>query len=216
MDDFVQILIYLIIIVSFLSSIFKKKKKQTPVPPVKQKPDISSNDNEDYQTGVKTKEEEYEIFREISDLFKAGTPQRTETGQKQTKIEERTQSENLPSSSEHVSTEYGKTTSEHASYETGPSSTEHADTYSEHTIDPSWHKPKDWAKEKKHKVEPTVEKQAEKFRELLERRESEQSIYKSKIKERLKNPQSLKEYVLISEILGKPICRTGRPKAWRR
>jgi hypothetical protein len=216
MDDFFQILIFIIIIISFLSSIFKKKEKQIPVPPVKQKPDISSNDNEDYNTGVKTKEDEYEIFREISDLFKTDIPQRTQTGQKPIKIRERTQNENLPSSSEHVSTEYGKTTSEHASYETDLSSTEHDRTYSEHTIDPSWHKPKDWAKEKKRKVEPAIEKQAEEFRKLLEERKSEENIYKSKIKERLKNPQSLKEYVLISEILGKPVCRTGRPKAWRR
>jgi uncharacterized membrane protein YagU involved in acid resistance len=74
MDDFVQILIYIIIIVSFLSSLFKKKGKETPAPAPRQKPD--SNRNENYQAAGKTNEDATEIFREIADLFKADIPQK--------------------------------------------------------------------------------------------------------------------------------------------
>jgi len=202
MDDFIQILIYLIIIITFLSSIFKKKGKEPTgqIPQRRQQPEVPDS----YETSVKTKEDEGDIFREISDLFKTEIPQAPDTSRRRTTIEQRSSTENIPTSSEHSSEEYKRTESEHVSYEREKSSVEHSQTYSEHNLDLSWHQPTDWLKKNKPKIDSAVEKRADSFKKLLEKKKTDPNIYSLKIKEALKNPQSLREYILISEIIGRP------------
>ncbi|MGE5811037.1 MAG: hypothetical protein ACM339_06010 [Ignavibacteria bacterium] len=200
MDDFIQILIYLIIIISFLSSVFKKKEKKEPsqsIPQRRPQPGIPDA----YET-AKTNEDETDIFREISDLFKAELPQKPDPDRRKTTIEQR--SESVPTSSEHSSEEYKKTESEHVSYEREKSSIEHSPTYSEHNLDLSWHQPTEWIKKKKPKIDASIEKRADSFKKLLEKKRTETNIYNFKIRDTLKNPQSLKEYILVSEIIGRP------------
>jgi hypothetical protein len=200
MDDFIQILIYLIIIISFLSSIFKKKGKE-PSPPPQRKPESRIPDT--YET-AKTNEDETDIFREISDLFKAELPQKPESDRRKTTFEKRSEMESTSTSSEHSSEEYKRTESEHVSYEREKSSIEHSPTYSEHNLDSGWHKPTDWTKRKKPKIDASIEKRADSFKKLLEKKSTGTNIYNLKIRDTLKNPQSLKEYILISEIIGRP------------
>jgi hypothetical protein len=201
MEDFIQILIYLIIIVSFLSSLFKKKGKEPTqqIPRRGRQPEVPDT----YETSVKTEEEEGDIFREISDLFKTELPPSPETSKRRTTIEQR--SGNIPTGSEHSAEEYERTESEHVSYETEKSSIEHSPTYSEHNLDLSWHQPTDWVKRKKPKIDAAVEKKADTFAKLLEQtRKSVTNVYSLKIHDTLKDPQSLREYFLISEIIGRP------------
>jgi len=56
----------------------------------------------------------------------------------------------------------------------------------------------------KMKLSPKIEKQASAYEESLERKESAATGITHNIKERLKNPSTLKEYIIISEIIGKP------------
>jgi hypothetical protein len=200
MDDFIQVLIYLIIIISILSPLLEKKGKKEPSRPIPQRrPEPGIPDT--YET-AKTDEDETDIFREISDLFKTEPPQKPD--RRKTTIEQRSESESTPTTSEHSSQEYKRTESEHVSYEREPSSIEHSPTNSEHNLDLSWHEATDWTKRKKPKIDASIEKQAGSFAKLLEEKRIGINKYNLKIRETLKNPQSLKEYIIISEILGRP------------
>ncbi|HSL89763.1 MAG TPA: hypothetical protein VK870_10700, partial [Ignavibacteriaceae bacterium] len=82
MDNFFEILIYLFIIVTFLSSIFKKKKPvpQKPearVPQQREEVDISySPEQEMESTPVKSSStDEYDILKELEQFFKVGESQ---------------------------------------------------------------------------------------------------------------------------------------------
>jgi hypothetical protein len=87
----------------------------------------------------------------------------------------------------------------------------------EHTQDESWHTPTasehfadDWehkkteVKKKVARVDTGIEKQAAKFEESLVKKKPATSEITSLIKARIKNPSTLKEYVIFSEIIGKP------------
>jgi hypothetical protein len=68
----------------------------------------------------------------------------------------------------------------------------------------------DWDKEKKKlvdarkKVSSKIEEEAQKFEMFLNKEEKFDRLAYITIRERLKHPQSLKEFMVISEILGKP------------
>src|SRR3989304_2618315 len=126
MDDYFQYLIYLFIIISFLSSIFRKKDKPqskpgepTPNPPVKPK--------------RSTSQEDYDILKEIENMFKTQSPQ---------------------------------------------------------------------AEAKPEKISIEGRKHETDSKNLMKKR---QVVDASKtLKQKFKRPSTLKEYVIISEILGKP------------
>ena len=182
MDNVFEILIYLIIIISFLSSIFKKKKRQQQNPPAQQ-----PQTDEYYQTEVpvpqtKTKEE-YDIVKELEDFFKVGNepagqqipmPVPQEQPKKMTQIEEHTLDESW-----------------------------HTPTASEH-IAGDWERKKEEVSKRIARVDSSVEKKAAMFEESLERKESVYSSIALSVKSKMKNPSTLKEYIIFSEILGKP------------
>lgn len=187
MDNFFEILIYLIIIISFLSSIFKKKKQQQQKPPEQQP------QSEDYYPAevsipqTKSKEE-YDILRELEDFFKVGNepseqqipmPIPQEQPKKMTHIEEQTRTE---------------------SWQTP--------TLSEHVAD-DWERKKEEVDKRIARVDSSIEKKAAMFEESLERKESVYSSIALSVKSKIKNPSTIKEYIIFSEILGKP-------KAFRR
>src|SRR5574338_76178 len=87
MDDLFQYLIWGIIIFSFLSSFFKKKEppKQTPLPKAKQ-PDVISypkQQSDVERIAVSQKQDEYDILRELENLFKGEIKTPTPQSQKQ-------------------------------------------------------------------------------------------------------------------------------------
>jgi hypothetical protein len=97
MDDIFQILIWLFIIISFFASFFKKKE-----PPKQQTPQRRYGNREDNfpvkdQPAASAGKEEYDILREIENMFRTGTSQPAGMEQK-----EESYSYNRPTESEHI------------------------------------------------------------------------------------------------------------------
>jgi hypothetical protein len=182
MDNVFEILIYLIIIISFLSSIFKKKKQQQQKPPARQ-PQYEETYQADVSAPQTQPKEEYDVLRELEDFFKVGNepagqqipmPVPLEQPKKMTPIEE------------HKRTESWQTP-----------------TSSEHVAD-DWERKKEEVSKRIARVDFSVEKKAAMFEESLERKESVYSSIALSVKSKIKNPATLKEYIIFSEILGKP------------
>lgn len=200
MDNFFEILIYVIIIISFLSSIFKKKRKQAPPDrPESTQYDTSDSLQEETQPVITvtqpSQKSEYDIMKEIEDFFKVGEEQ----------------SESIPEKAESLET---KTTVFDESKEQEKFK-EHIPDESWHTTTPSEHTYSDFRGRQSSKREGTVEKkavkvdykieeQAARFEKQLEKYKPTTSEISKKIKERLKNPASLKDYIIIAEIMNKP------------
>lgn len=178
MDNIFEILIYVIIIISFLSSIFKKKKQQRP-PAQQPRPD------DYYQTKVEIpqaeKREDYNIMRELEDFFKVGN-EPTETKMPDLPP----QTEIAPSMEEHLNKDRW-----------------HAQTKSEHVVD-DWERKRSEVKKILGTVDSAIEKKAAMFQESLGKKESVYSNIAMTVKTKIGKPSTLKEYIIFSEILGKP------------
>jgi hypothetical protein len=183
MDNLFEILIYVIIIISFLSSIFKKKKQQQQKPPTRQTQQEEYYQAEQTEVSVPQPQSkaEYDILRELEDFFKVGNEQtyRNVPAPRQ-------QNESLPSVEEHTKSEDWKSPTE-----------------SEHYVD-QWERKKTEVKKRISSVDASIEKKAAMFEESLERKESIYSSIALTVKSKIKNPSTLKEYIIFSEILGKP------------
>ena len=187
MDNIFEILIYVIIIISFLSSIFKKKKQQQQKrPPAQQQPT-----EEYYQTEVATpqteKKEDYDILRELEDFFKVGEEP---TGQ-QIPVPVPAEQPKIPNMEEHVRTDSW-----------------HTKTESEHYVN-EWERKKSEVKKIVSSVDSSIEKKAAMFEQSLGKKDTTYSSFALAVKTKMKNPSTLKEFIIFSEILGKP-------KAFRR
>jgi hypothetical protein len=203
MDNFFEILIYVIIIISFLSSIFKKKKAKAPHDqrPESMQYDTSASGHmqEEAQPEItvtrQSQKSEYDIMKEIEDFFKVGGEQ----------------TESLPEKAESLET---KTTVFDESKEQGkfkehiPDESWHTTTLSEHTYSDfrgrQSAKREGTVEKKAVKVDSKIEEQAARFEKQLEKYKPTTSEISKKIKERLKNPASLKDYIIIAEIMNKP------------
>jgi hypothetical protein len=187
MDNIFEILIYLFIIISFLSSFFKKKKRetkpgvQTPKPTFEPTPQVKSS-----------KQEEYDILKEIEKMFKTDTSHYE--GQEEKSFEK---DKRFESSSEHF-----ETSDWHQ-----PVPSEHKTTIIEQTE--SWEEKTRKAEEKQKAINEKIVKQAQKFEKLLAAKEEMKNDIRKNIKQRFKNPKSLKEYIIFSEIFGKPKALSG-------
>lgn len=190
MDDVFQILIYLIIIISFISSFFKKR------PPEKKADQPASSIGKDEVQGAKktltpsmeSKVEEYDIFKEFENFFKVGEKPPEPTAQK---VEKK---ESLIKDSD---------------YKRVPEESFHKVTDSEHSFVNPWETKIKEAERKKKLVTPQIEKQASAYEKSLLKKEKVAAEIIGNIRNRLNDPVSLKEYVVFSEII-------GRPKALRR
>ena len=185
MDNIFEILIYLLIIISFLSGILKKKnkKKQHPVQrPQNQEP------IEREATVVQTPQKsEYDILKEIEAFFKVGEEE-IDTKQPQST----TETANEIDFEEHIESDKW-----------------HQPTPSEHKYTDVW---KDKQKEllnKKSEIDSGIEEQAVRFEKYLKKKHTAASEISKKIRTKLTDPASLKDYIVISEIMAKP-------KAFRR
>jgi len=183
MDDFFQYLIYFIIIISFLSSLFRKKDKaqtktgtQSYNPPLETKPQPKSS-----------QQEEYDILREIESLFKNGSSQQSQ------KQKDAYKEEDFETVSEHIKTEDW----------TEQTKSEHISNVSEHSYE-NWDVKKTRFEESRKAVNEKIIRQAEMFERNLKQKKISKIDYNSTIRKRLKDPASLKDYIIISEILGKP------------
>ena len=80
----------------------------------------------------------------------------------------------------------------------------HEETASEHVMETDWDKEKKKLADERKKVTSKIEEEAQKFETFLNREEKFDRLAYITIRQRLKHPQSLKEFMVISEILGKP------------
>lgn len=185
MDNVFEILIYLIIIISFLSSIFKKKKQQPQKRPPVQQPqrdDYYQAEQPEASVPQSQQKEEYDILRELEDFFKVGD----ESTEIKIPKPQETYSENVPTAEEHVSTETWK-----------------EESLAEN-IRNEWERKKEEVSKKQAKVDSVIEKQAAMFETSLERKEALFSSISLSVRSKFTKPETLKEYVIFSEILGKP------------
>ena len=198
MDNFLEVLIYLIIIISFLSSIFKKKTKDLPKP-TRQSP-AEKQGGFDYQTDSQSKQEQpsiysskevqYDILKELENIFKTDTERKQEAAERQPvpgTTSEKTRQGHFESSEWHEQTK-----------------SEHNPTYSEHTST-DWEKiEREKMAGKQLKIDSKVTERAEQFEKLLRKKPIKGDRFVKILRERLNNPRSLKEYIIMSEIIGKP------------
>lgn len=130
--------------------------------------------------------EEYGILKELEDFFKVGSePPRQEIPVPQEPPKKITQME------------------EHTRRESWQARTE-----SEHLVE-DWEGKKAEVKKRMARVDSSVEKKAAMFEESLVKKEAAYSSIAMSVKSKIANPSALKEYIIFSEILGKP-------KAFRR
>ena len=194
MDDFFEIIIYLFIIISFISSFFKKKKKQQLKQTI---PGSQLKEQEQIQIPVQKaepemkEEPEIDIMKEFEKFFQVGAPQKK-------------------TSKEHSDKEMYEGAKDREDYTVVPEESFHKRTASEHTFVDPWDKKRTEIDKKVAKVDKSIEDQASKFEEHLNKKETAASEISKEIRTRLKNPSSLKDYVIISEIMGKPKSLSGR------
>ena len=127
---------------------------------------------------------EYDILRELEDFFKVGD----ESTVRKIPVPQQP-AESVPSLEEHTKSEDWKSPTE-----------------SEHYVD-QWERKKTEVKKIISSVDSSIEKKAAMFEESLERKESVYSSFALAVKSKMKNPSTLKEYIIFSEILGKPKAR---------
>ena len=195
MDDLFQIIIYGIIIISFLSSFFKKKEQpKPPVPGTKPKSTVAypkQDRNVDLNT-VEGKQEEYDILREIENLFKGevNIPQQNK--------------QPAPPQREYINNEISDVNLDKISDNRMQQSLEQKRNLE--SIARSERKTsieqQNWTRKKVY-VDPKIEATAAEFEKVLAGpRKRQESI--NEFNRKLKNPRTVREYILFSEILGKP------------
>jgi len=171
MDNFFDILIYLIIIISIVSSFIKKK--QRPKETSERRTQPLDSKQTDASVSVEQPKEEYDIIKEIEGFFKVGNeqleavvlpPAKKEPQKRMTQIEEQIKAESW-----------------------------HTPTKSEHVYTQDWERKERELKEKISQIESGVAKQAAKFEESLQSKETAPNQLAYFVKSKLGNPAALKE-----------------------
>ena len=187
MDNIFEYLIYGFIIISFISS-FLKKKKRLPKKPsdqtLLQRTDITEDKFIDIPPSQEPKAEEYNILKGIESFFDVGKPKQAET-----KV--------------HSDKEMYEGAKDRENYIPVPEKSFHTLTASEHTFTETWDEKRKELEKRKKNLSPEIEKQASAYEESLIKRDSVATGIIKDINKRLKNPSTLKEYIIISEIIGK-------------
>ncbi len=200
MDDFIKILIWAIIIISFFSTIFKKKNKLKTSQNAQQDPNSGADIPKRVEPQRRTVENKEEIdsynvmLSEFENLFKkdagSGKSISEEISQSdipRTKISDKTKIDELEEKKRIIQYD----------------SQWHKETASEHTLVDNWEQ-EEKSMEKKAAVDFNIENKAKKFEELINQKPEPIGIFKHTIKEKLRHPATLKDYILMSEIIGKP------------
>ena len=189
MDDVFQILIYAIIIISFISSFFRKKK----VPPkdvpgdaqVRQGPVDRPEIKTEATSQSKSGEVEFDLFKEFENFFNVTE---TKTKPQQTRQLFPVQ-ENIISGEDYIPV---------------PEKSFHEQTASEHSYTDEWTRKKNEIEQKKKTISDKIEKEATQFEKYLKKEVKSGDDLLSSIKQKLQQPASLREYIIVSEIFGRP------------
>jgi hypothetical protein len=192
MDNFFDILIYILIIAVFLSSLFRKKK----VPPKENAQDLHRrprSDNrpvsriENASTAPKqdSGEIEFDLFKEFENFLNP-----VESKPKAQQIEQTPPVQEVQKTRE--------------DYIRVPEKSFHEETASEHSYLDKWERKKKEIDQRKKTINSKIEKEATQFEELLKKDERTGEKLISTFNKKFKDAFSLREYVIFSEILGKP------------
>ncbi|MBZ0200890.1 MAG: hypothetical protein K8H86_13550 [Ignavibacteriaceae bacterium] len=187
MDDIFTILIYLIIIVSFFSSFFKKKNVPKPPAETGRQPDSDHNWLPPARQ-PKTSGGERNILTEIENLFKQDyAVEKPDMSSDDSLIE--SAPANLKS----------KTAIEMAKLE-------HRLTDSEHKMETDWERQRKALQEEKKKIDSKTALQAANFEQMLMEKDHRTSVQFAarRIRGRLMKSESLVELLIIGEVLAKP------------
>lgn len=178
MDNFFEIIIYLFIFFSLISSLFGKKKKKGEAPPSSQTGQrtqpVPQQRTESRQTTTQTanKEvEEYDILREIENLFKM-----------ENEVEEAPVKETPKPVQKEIPRPQPKV--ERTRIESESKFKSKYDDYKKPVIDKS------------------IEEQAKRF-ELNYAKKKETNNYIYELKKKLREPKTLKDAIVLAEIIGK-------------
>lgn len=211
MDDYIQIIIYLFIIFAFLNSLFKKRdKEKTPPRPSNSPGSETRNSASSSGYEQKAKQSEYDILKEIEGLFKG------ESGYAdQRKMEseaEKAEMRRVPSSEHTKDKEWHTEDSEwhsedsewHSENKEWHSESEewHEESTTEHELEKSWHTIS--AYKRAPEVDASIEKEAEKFERMLAERNKVVPYPFDDLRKKLYSPKTLQDYIVVSEIIGKP------------
>jgi hypothetical protein len=174
MDNFFQFLIYLIFIIAFLSSIFKKKNKEKPGGTAAGH--TSPYKSPELKYPQKSQQDDYDILKEIEGLFRTEIPNPPEKRKFESTIE--------------------------AAQKRKISDEEHTEDKEEHELDKSWHQITPF--KRNVRVDSRIEKEAEQFEHMLENLDKQDDTWSTELRNKLFSPQSLRENIIMMEILGKP------------
>ena len=190
MDNIFEILIYLIIIISFINSFLRKKKKQInsqqqAKTQFSDQQRISGELDVEETKPVQTEQQDYDILKDFEDFFKVG----------KTEEEQQIQPQFEPIKEEDLTKKEFKDV---------PKDSFHTKTASEHTFIDPWDVKKTEIDKRKKSISSDIERQATAFEKYLTKPETSATKISRKIKDSIMHPAYLKEYVIISEIMGKP------------
>jgi hypothetical protein len=211
MDNFFQILIYLVIIIAFLNSLFKKRDKDKTPPRPSNSPN-PDNRNSYSSAGYERKGQQNssDILKEIEGLFKGETSYTNEQKMEQdiekaemrkVPVEEHVEDKEWHTEDKQWHEENKEWHSEEKEWHS-ESAEWHEETLSDHQMDQSWHRITPF--KRTVKVDKTIEKEAERFEQLLAQKQDEENSAWRDLSKNLFSSSSLKEYIVFSEILGKP------------
>ena len=200
MDDLFQYLIYGIIIISFLSSFFKKKEqpKQTPLPKVKQPDSISyqqTNTSVEPEVAAK-KNVRYDILREIENMMQGNLKIPEQPKPMQGDPYDIYQSHEIKDKD--LNLEVDKRLQR--------SVQDYSPIGSRSTYDEAKISPRKTAPDRQRQVrtpDSKTEASAKAFEKVLAGPRKQRAAV-TEFNRKLKNPRTVREYILFSEILGKP------------
>lgn len=184
MDNFFEILIYLFIIFSFLSPLFKKKKQQNQQSG-SQAPDLKTPDRQIKSTPPA---EDYEILKELENLFKKETPQKIEGSIATQKIE--------PNLDKNISLENKPADYDESSW--------HSPTVSEHTENPNWKDTQIKSRMLKPVLDKSIQEMSKKFVQSEVIKRDMGNPVQTRIRDVFRNQKTFRDYYIFSEIIGKP------------
>ncbi len=199
MGDYIQILIYLFIIFAFLNSLFKKKDKDKQPPRPSNSPGGGTNNNYSSPGYEKQgRQGEYDILKEIEGLFKG---EGDYTSQRKMEPEaEKAEVRRVPDAdAEH--TEDKEWHTEDSEWHTEDAEW-HEQSVKENRLEKSWHTITNY--KKSTFVDAAVAKEAERFERMLADRNKEVPYPFEELQKKLYSTQALQDYIVVSEILGKP------------
>jgi hypothetical protein len=211
MDDYFQIIIYLIIIFAFLNSLFKKKdkgeapKRTAGSSPQQQRKTYSSGETE------QKRQNEYDILKEIEGLFKGEKTYPSADRKAESDIEiaemrkvpasEHTEDKEWHTEDEEWHSENKEWHTENKEWHT-ESDEWHEKSTTEHELDKSWHSITQY--KRTNPVDAVIEKEAEKFERMLAERNKVVPYPFNELRKILYSPKTLQDYIVVSEIIGKP------------